>query len=62
MYSITNDTYYSYTLINLEKHGRRWEDNIKVDLKEIRCKDVDWILLAQERRTHLNTVIKAMVK
>jgi hypothetical protein len=27
----------------------RWEDNIKVDLKEIRCEGVDWIQLVKER-------------
>jgi hypothetical protein len=27
----------------------RWEGNIKVDLKEIGCEDVDWIHLAQDR-------------
>jgi hypothetical protein len=25
--------------------SRRWEDNIKTDLKEIQCEDVDWIHL-----------------
>jgi hypothetical protein len=25
---------------------RRWEHNIKMDLKEIRCQDVNWIHLA----------------
>jgi hypothetical protein len=25
----------------------RWKDNIKVDLKEMGCEDVDWIRLAQ---------------
>jgi hypothetical protein len=26
-----------------------WEDNIKMDLKEIRYEDIDWIQLAQNR-------------
>jgi hypothetical protein len=26
----------------------RWEDTIKMDLKEIRCNDLDWIHLAQD--------------
>jgi hypothetical protein len=30
---------------------RRWEDNIKIDLKEVGCGDMDWIDLAQERET-----------
>jgi hypothetical protein len=28
---------------------RRWEDNIKIDLKEIGYGDVGWIYLAQDR-------------
>jgi hypothetical protein len=28
---------------------RRWEDNIKMDLQEVGCEDVDWIELAQDR-------------
>ena len=28
---------------------RRWEDNIKMDLQEVGCGDVDWIELAQDR-------------
>jgi hypothetical protein len=27
----------------------RWEDNIRIDLREIRWEDVDWIHLAQDR-------------
>jgi len=27
----------------------RWEDNIKVDLQEVRCGNMDWIDLAQDR-------------
>jgi len=27
----------------------RWEDNIKMDLMEVGCWDVDWIELAQDR-------------
>jgi hypothetical protein len=26
-----------------------WEDDIKIDLRYIRCEDVDWINLAQDR-------------
>jgi hypothetical protein len=26
----------------------RWQNNIKMDLKEMDCEDVDWIKLAQE--------------
>jgi hypothetical protein len=28
---------------------RRWEDNVKMDLKGIGCKDVDWVQLAEYR-------------
>ena len=28
---------------------RRWEDNIKMDLQEVRCGGMDWIDLAQDR-------------
>jgi hypothetical protein len=28
---------------------RRWEDNTNLDLQEVRCGDIDWIGLAQER-------------
>ena len=28
---------------------RRWEDNIKVDLQEVRCGGMDWIELAEDR-------------
>jgi hypothetical protein len=28
---------------------RRWEDNIKINLKEIGCEGVDWIYLAYDR-------------
>ena len=28
---------------------RRWEDNIKMNLQEVRCGGIDWIELAQDR-------------
>jgi len=28
---------------------RRWKDNIKMDLQEERCEDMDWIDVAQDR-------------
>jgi len=28
---------------------RRWENNIKVDLKEVGCGGMDWIKVAQDR-------------
>jgi hypothetical protein len=33
----------------LGRPGRRWEDNIVMDLREIRCEDMNWVHLAQER-------------
>jgi len=31
----------------LEWYRRRWNDHIKLNLKEVGCEDVDWIHLAQ---------------
>jgi hypothetical protein len=39
---------------------RRWEDNIKMDLTDMRWESVDWIYLAHDRekwRPVLNTVM-----
>jgi hypothetical protein len=33
----------------LEGHRRRWEDNIKMDLREISVDGENWIQLAQDR-------------
>jgi hypothetical protein len=33
----------------LGRRRRRWEDNIRMDLRELGCEDVDWIHLAQDR-------------
>ena len=32
----------------LGRRRRRWEDNIKMDLQEVRCGDMNWIDLAQD--------------
>jgi hypothetical protein len=43
---------------------RRWVDNIKIDLREIGCDDVDWMDLAQDRdqwRALVNTVMNLRV-
>jgi len=32
----------------LGRPRRRWEDNIKMDLQEVRCEGVDWIDVAQD--------------
>jgi len=33
----------------LGRPRHRWEDNIKMDLQEVGCGGMDWILLAQDR-------------
>jgi hypothetical protein len=43
---------------------RRWEDNIKMDLRETGWGGMDWIHLAQDRdqwRAHVNTVMNLRV-
>jgi hypothetical protein len=48
----------------LGRPRRRWEDNIKMDLREIGFGDVDWIHLAQDRdrwRALVNTVMNLRV-
>jgi hypothetical protein len=32
-----------------ETSRRRWEHNIKVDLRKLRCQDERWIVLPQDR-------------
>ena len=42
----------------------RWEDNIKLDIQEVGCGDMDWIELSQDRdswRTLLNAVMNLRV-
>ena len=41
-----------------------WEDNIKMDLQEVRCEGMDWIELAQDRerwRSRVNAIINLLV-
>jgi hypothetical protein len=48
----------------LGRPRRRWEDNIKLDLREIGIDGTNWIQLAQYRvqwRACLNTVMKLRV-
>jgi hypothetical protein len=48
----------------LVRPRRRWEDNIKMDLREIGFGDEDWIHLAQDRdrwRALVNTVMNLWV-
>jgi hypothetical protein len=44
----------------LNSPSRRWVDNIRVNLVDMRCGDVDWIGLAQDTdrwRSHVNSVL-----
>ena len=48
----------------LGRPRHRWEDNIKMDLQEVRCVGMDWIELAQERdswRVLVNAVMNLPV-
>jgi hypothetical protein len=48
----------------LGRYRRRWEDSIKMDLKEIVGSVVDWINVAQDRdkwRDLVNTVMNILV-
>jgi len=48
----------------LGRHRPRWEDNIKMDLRDVGCRDVDWTELAQDRdrwRALVNAVMKLRV-
>jgi hypothetical protein len=49
----------------LGRPRHRWEDNIKMDLHEVGCRDMDWIELAQDRdrwRALVNTVMNFRVE
>jgi hypothetical protein len=48
----------------LGRPRRRWEDNIKIDLMEIRIDGANWIRLAQDKvqwRAFVNTVMNLRV-
>ena len=34
---------------SLGRPGRKWEDNIKMDLQKVGCGGIDWMELAQDR-------------
>jgi hypothetical protein len=49
---------------SLEGSRRRWVDNIRMDLGEVGCGDVDWIGVAQDRnrcRALVNSVLNLLV-
>jgi len=48
----------------LGRPKRRWEDNIRMNLREIGWREVDWILVAQDRdqsQAVVNTVMNLQV-
>jgi hypothetical protein len=48
----------------LGRRRRRWEDNIRMDLQEVGCGDMDWMELVQDRdrwRTLVNAVMNLRV-
>jgi hypothetical protein len=48
----------------LARPKHRWENNIKMDLREVGCGYVDWMKLAQNRdrwRAHVSAVMKLRV-
>jgi hypothetical protein len=48
----------------LGRPRRRWEDNIKMDIREVGWEGMDWIELAQDRdrwRALVNVVMKLRV-
>jgi hypothetical protein len=50
--------------VPLERPRRRWEDGIKMDVREIGWGDVEWIHLARDRdrwRTVVNAVMNLRV-
>ena len=50
--------------IPLGRPGRRWKDNIKMNVQEVGCGGMDWIELAQDMdwwRALVNTVMNPWV-
>jgi hypothetical protein len=50
--------------VSLGRYKSRWEENIKMDLQELGCGDMDWIELAQDRdrwRALVNEVMNLRV-
>jgi hypothetical protein len=48
----------------LGRSTRRWLDNIRMDLVEVGCSDIDWIGLAQDRdrwKAPVNSVLNLRV-
>ena len=48
----------------LRRPRHRWEDNIKMDLQEVGCGGIDWIMLSQDRdswRALVNAVMNIRI-
>jgi len=45
------EKYEGKRLLGRPRH--RWEENIKMDLQEVRCEGTDWIELSQDRERWL---------
>jgi hypothetical protein len=48
----------------LGRPRRRWKDNIKMDLQEVRCEGMDWIELSEDRdrwRALVNAIMNLRV-
>jgi hypothetical protein len=45
----------------LGRPRRRWDHNIKMDLQEVGCQDMDWIDLIQDR-DRWRKLVKAVMK
>ena len=48
MYFHESFHYYILSYLPLERPRRRWEDNIKMDLREVDCNPRNWIPLAED--------------
>jgi hypothetical protein len=44
----------------LGRLGRRWEDNIKIDLQEVGCGGMDWMELDQDKES-LQALVNAVM-
>jgi len=50
--------------VTVGRQRHKWEDNIKMDLRDVGCGGMDWIELVQDRdrwRTFLNAVMNVRV-
>jgi hypothetical protein len=55
----------AYNFLVLGRSRRSWEDNIRMDLKEIRREGADWIHVVQDTdqwRAVLNTVMNLRIR